>query len=312
MKSYKLFLVFAIMAVLSLSANALMNTDCSFNNPVNNQFNKSTSADFILNCSVTWTAPTNITNMTYWFIPASNNTPYSYTNNTINGSRTTTTSGDFLIRINTNDFAAGRYTVIAETQNATDRADPATSRNSSAITIGIDNSIPGVRIINPLSGSSVLPSGNEVTFQYIPDDANIANCSLSLNSQEVKSDTTGTINPNVTTGATGSFRYKFESDNASVRVAIRCEDLAGQFTTSNSQNNFTFNTILGGVTAAMKQSASSGAATGIISDPKFSSLPSNKLVSQPVSQTFIEKYAWVAAIAVILFAAFAIKFKWFK
>lgn len=313
MKKLNLMLLIACVAALALAfpSNATI-TGCGLNVSDQIYVQGAAGSSFKFNATGTWAgSASNITNVTFIFTGA---TTLRITNSTVNGSKTTgasSTTGDFTYTLGVGNLSEGAHTVIAECRNTSSTADAGTnSVNSSSITFTVDRSDTSAVITNPLSGSTVIPSSNYVTFEYTPTDTNLANCSLHLNNVNVKSSTSDTITPNATSGQNNRFTNKFGADNSSVRVAVSCIDLSGR---DGGSNNFTFTVLLGGTTAAAKQ-AQAAAAGGGSGFTAASQLQDRAALtqSQVKASTHLQQYGWIYIVAIVLLIALAIRFKWFK
>ena len=159
-------LIFALMLFILPSAMALLST-VTINNPVTNQQIR-TSTTFDFNISVTTTNPTNTTNVTVWF----GSTAVGL-NSTINGSRTSPTSYDFIVHANLASISEGSYTVKAEARNDSS-IQPAGSLNSSSITIIIDRTPPVCQV--GISRTKIAPK-QLIEVTCTPADSNTINTS---------------------------------------------------------------------------------------------------------------------------------------
>lgn len=320
-------LLMVVMLVMVSSAFALLSTitiniDSQTAFVKQGNYNSSGSGNDVMlrfNATATWTDPTNVTNVTFYLYQGSNLTNIlnytKFVNSTTNGSRTSVTAGDFSFNISASRLAEGTYTIIAEARNNSDTIEPSGAINSSSITFTIDRTNPSVLISNPLSGSTVVPStGTTVTFEYTPSDSNMGNCSLHLNNQPVTSSNTITTSANATSGQLSRFSQQFSKDNNTVRLAIRCSDLAGLPTSSNAQNNFTFSVLLGSVPYAVQQlySGSAGLSTpastpASSSSAGFVAAPQESSSSSINYTTHLQKYGFIYVIFIVIIAAFAIR-----
>lgn len=316
----------ALMVLMSISAFAVItsvtiNVDPRTGFIANNQYNSSGASNDLsvsLNASGAWTNPTNATNMT-WIFTSSTNT-YRFTNGTINGSRSSTTTGDWTFNISISQLAEGTYTVIAELRNSTEVSDKANSLNSSSVLFTIDRSSPGVTISTPYSGSTVVPNSNLVSFDYTPTDTNMGNCSFFLNNQNIGGSKSGTTSPNASSGLVSRFTYPFSNDNNSVRVAVNCIDLAGLRTASNAQNNFTFNVLAGALSPAQRQAqiAESGRGSSFAVTPlaQNNAMPGTGGFSASGQSSAgsgfsgnLQNYGWMYLVGIIIITALIYRFK---
>lgn len=160
-------LMLALMLFVLPSAMALLSS-VTINNPVTNQQIR-TSTTFDFNISVVATNPTNTTNMTVWF----GSTAVGL-NSTINGSRTSPTSYDFIVHANLAGISEGSYTVKAEARNDSDTITPASSLNSSSITIVIDRTSPVCQV--GISRTKIAPK-QLIEVTCTPTDSNTINTS---------------------------------------------------------------------------------------------------------------------------------------
>ena len=200
-----LILAIAIMA-MPLAFAEMTASNVTFRYPTNNIFNASSAVTVNINVSVNWTSPTNLTNVSFIFSKSGNST--YFINNTVNGSRTSATTGDFTFPLNLGSLAEGSYSLVVEIRNDSgDSASASSALNTSAITFVIDRTSPSVSISSPYTGSTVLPAGaGMITFDYTPTDTNFGNCSLHLDNQLVKSRTSGTTGANISSGSVNRFR----------------------------------------------------------------------------------------------------------
>lgn len=319
-----LLLLGIMMFVFMAAANALTdaNTDLiniTLNYPINNLYISTGSAgnDAMLtfNVSVAWTTPMNITNATFVFSRSGTaDRRFTNTTTTINGSRTTGTTGDFLVNISASQLAEGIYTVLAEIRNSSNSADNDNAVNSSSVSFGIDRAGPGVQIRVPLQGSTIVPNNNFVTIEYIPTDANLGNCSASINNQNQMSSTSGTISPNVSSGIINRFYNYFGNDNTSARIVIECIDLAGS---KGNSANLTFNVLLGAMSPALRQQMMQQAAGGggVASQQLQQASSGFTAASQDAiseARTSFQNYAWIYAVAAIALFLVIFRKKIFK
>lgn len=330
MKKINLIWILGILVLLPL-ANALTSPttglNVTLNFPTNLLYNNSNDATvyLFLNATASWSgqvsagnAGMNATNVTWWFTRGA--TIQSYGNGTINGSRTSSTSGDWKFNLSTNSLGEGSWTVVAEVRNSTDGIATESSVNSSAITFVIDRTSPSIVLNEPYSGSSVVANNEQVTFKYTPTDTNFGNCSLHVNNQNVKSSTSGNTVSNVTSGNSNTFTNRFENDNNSVRSVIQCIDLAGNY--GNSQN-ITFNIIKGAIAPVIRQlqyaeaagqapslQASSGNANNIAGG--LAAAPSSGMIGNFDVQAHLQNYGYLYVIGILVIGglyAFRKKFR---
>ena len=328
----KIMLILLIMmALMAIPALAILDADTigvniTFNLPTNNSYNSSgsTVTNFLLNVSVSWqgvnlggaTTGMNMSNSTFIFTKGTNVTTFYNNTASINGTKTTVSTGDFYFNISYGNLSEGTYDVHFVIYNETTAPVTDTNQiNSSKIQFTVDRSGGSVVISNPYLGSTVVPNANTVAFDYVPTEPNLGNCSIHLNNRLVKETTSGTITPNVTSGLSQRFTHPFPADNSSVRVAIRCTDLAGNPSATSQLNNFTFNVLIGGVPPAVRQQLISGAGGGGFApqkqQPAFSGVNLGSSAAAQKASTHLQTWAWAYAIVVIgvLIYAFRKKFK---
>lgn len=314
----KLILLMLLISILSTSGVfAVFDSDTgllniTFNYPFASLYNASGSGDstavmFTLNATVSWTAPMNITNLTFVLVSGATTTRFS--NNTINGSRISPVSGDFTINVSSSDIAEGSYTVTIEVQNSTDGSNVGNQINSSSITFVIDRTLPSVTLERPQSGASQSPSNGVIPFDYTPTETNLGNCTFVPTSGDRVSSTSGTTTPNVTTGIINTFRRGFTSD-LTFDWYVTCEDLAGNNVTSATR---TINVLTTGFTNVVDASgkSSSGGKEYYVEGGKtlsVSSTPSKGLPPAPKSG-FVQQYAWVVLLLIAVGVIYLI-FKW--
>lgn len=321
-----ILIMMVMMALMAVLAIAILDADTigvniTLNLPTNNSYNSSGNSvtNFLLNATVAFAGGANgmnVSNGTWVFAAGTNVTNFYNGTASMNGSvKTTLSIGDFFFNLSYGNISEGTYTVHFVVYNETTAPVTNTNQiNSSKVQFTIDRSGGSVVISTPLSGSTVVPNANVVTFEYTPVETNLGNCSLNLNNQLVKSSTSGTITPNVTSGVLQRFYQPFGDDNLTVRLAIRCIDLAGNPSISSQLNNFTFNVLIGGMSPAVRQQLASGGGGGFMpqkQQPTFSGvrLGSNAAVRQ--ASTHLQTWAWayVITIAGILIYAYRKKFK---
>lgn len=295
-------------------------TTCTLVNPSTNQYDNGVIK---LNATAIWnTASLNttdsVTNVTFIFY--GNGTTTVFSNSTANGTRTNATAGataltaQYTFTLTNADLADNAaYSAVASCYDNTTDTSAKRALNSSVAAYTIDTLAPSVAITNPLSGSTVVPNNNIVTFEYTPTDANLANCSLSLNNALEQASTTGTTSPNVSSGSINRFKNQFGADNTSVRVAITCVDLAGL---DAGSNNFTFNVLLGAVPLAVRQAQAAAAAGGsplpIKNQPSTAGQRFSAALSPSAGSSHFQQYGWMYVVGILLFGGLAIKLKWFK
>lgn len=302
-----------MMAFAAIPAFAILDSDTigvniTLNLPTNNSYNSSGNSvtNFRMNATVAWVGGANgmnVSNGTFVFVLGTNVTKFVNGTEGVNGSSTSASTGDFFFNISYGNLSEGTYSVHFMIFNETTApVSNANQINSSKIAFTIDRSAGSVVISNPLSGSTVVPNANVVTIEYTPTDLNYGNCTLHINNQAVKSSASGTISPNVTSGALQRFTQTFSADNLTVRTAISCIDLAGNANSNNQQNNFTFNVLLGALSPAVRQQLISGGGGYVQQQqPKqlaFSGVSLGGVTSQRASNHF-EKWAWAYAIVVV-------------
>ena len=319
MKKLILVLLIVIIAMFSLQSFAVIDS-CILNNPVQNQYD---NGQIRLNATAVWSkAGNNVTNVTFTFVTGSTTTTLA--NGTVNGTRTNTTgqvgagtvgTGDFTYTLSANDITENAYTeVYATCYNKTVFAAVDSLVSTAVTNYAEDTTNPAVAISAPLSGSTVVPNNNIVTFEYTPADTNLANCTLSLNNQLISRTTSDVASSNATKSSINRFTQNFNADNSSVRAAIRCIDLAGLATAGNVQNNFTFNVLLGATSPAVKalQQQQSGGGSDFIQSQGSGFSVANAAANLGLSQNHFEKYGFIYAISIVLIGVFAAKKFLFK
>src|SRR3990167_6534967 len=117
-KMKKLILIFAIFAaLLAMPAFAMLDSDTdnfniTINTPATDDYRSGSTANYVLNATVNWAGVgfnINVSNVTFIFTRGTTIT--QYINTTINGSRTTTTAGDFRFNLSDSNFSEGSYNV---------------------------------------------------------------------------------------------------------------------------------------------------------------------------------------------------------
>ena len=139
-KRNSLLILFSILFTLFLASNVESITSCTINFPVAMQTNDDS---LIINSSAEWAGIGNVTNVTYW-----RDTTIIGTNSTTNGTRTTTTTGDYTHGFDLSGLSQGAYAIRAECRNntLTSYITEASSLNSSAVTLVIDRTPPSCSI----------------------------------------------------------------------------------------------------------------------------------------------------------------------
>lgn len=133
-----LFLL-SILFTLFLAPDVTPITSCTINSP---PASTETNDDALTyNVSVQWGGGQNLTNVTIW-----RGTTKIGTNSTTNGTRTTTTTGDFKLGESISTLADGRYTITAECRNDSDTDTISSSINSSGVILIVDNVAPTCNI----------------------------------------------------------------------------------------------------------------------------------------------------------------------
>lgn len=237
----KLFLLFMVIGMLMYVPSVFSATDMQSNNitinyPTNNAYVSATGSTPLtkLNATVKWTPDvTNITNVSFVF--TSGSVRHVFTNNTINGTRTTTGEGDFTYTITASQLTANtQYAVRVEIRNTTTLGNDG-AVNSSAITYTLDSTNPVIALNRPNDRSSITPANKIITFEYTPTDTNFGNCTLYVSGTPHSSSTSGTTSPNVSTGKVNTFAKTYTADDSSESWIVECTDLAGLKTNSSSR-----------------------------------------------------------------------------
>lgn len=308
----KIILPLLIMVIIAAFVNAAVDSDTeriniTINIPAVNSYSSNEGA-IKLNATVAWSFDgKNITNLTFYFIQGTNVT--TFTNSTINGTGGLGVFvGDFTYTLQANALSEGTYTVLAEAVNTT-LGNGNFYTNSSSLTFVVDKTAPSAKISVPVSGSTVVPSYNQVTFEYTPIDSNLGNCSLHLDEQLAKQSSSDTTSPNVTSNIINRFTHGFSANNASIRVAVVCLDLAGN---DGGGNNFTFGVLLGATPYAIKQlQAGGGGGGGILQQQNKGFSVSGTASKIGISSTHLEKYLFVYILlaVIVLIVIFRKKFK---
>ena len=249
-------LLFALFFTLSTYAILDANTglvNITINYPVNFSYNGSglSGADVVLNlnATVTWTSPMNITNVTFIFIQGTTYTRFF--NNTINGSRTTTTSGDFKVNISASQLTENKFDVIVEARNDSEVGTTSAQINSTTITFTIDRTNPSVTIQQPAQGETVSAKGTgKVIIDYTPTDTNLGNATYYIEGVPQTSSTSGTTSSNLTSGSRkNTFTKVFATNNNSIDLIVEITDLSGRKTNSSTT---TFNVFVQGSAEPVK------------------------------------------------------------
>lgn len=131
----KLMLLFLILGMLMIPNVLGTITSVTINDPPSTI--ETDDAYYIFNVSVVWTDPTNITNVSVWA-----GSTQLCTNSTVNGSRTSSTTGHFICNGTLSGLSEGLFSLIAEARNDTSTSNLASSKNSSSQNFRIDRSSP--------------------------------------------------------------------------------------------------------------------------------------------------------------------------
>mgnify|MGYP001559378677 CR=1 FL=1 len=294
-----IIMIFTI--ALAISSTALISS-VTINYPYTNQYNSSSTGSFVLNATAVWTDPTNVTNMTFWF--KTGDTYTKYINSTVNGSRTSVTTGDFIVNISASALSEGAYTITAEARNSSDTITPSSSMNSSPITFTIDRTSPSVALNRPNDRSSITPANKVITFEYTPTDTNFGNCTLYISTVADSKATSDTTTPNVTNGAVNSFAKTYTADDSSESWYVSCKDLAGQTTNSATR---TFNVIAFGG-SPIEVTVGGGVPTTIPQQKPLAIAQVTKIASD--TQNILKQWAMplvIIIVALLIFAVFKIR-----
>lgn len=226
MKKLMILMAFLVVALLQ---NVAAITQCSLNGTDLNQ-RYQPSAILMLNVTAIWSSTENLTNVTWNF-----DTSVSVTNNTINGTKTSTTRGDFTFGLGATAVTEGNYSVWASCTNDSS-SNPGQALfvlNSSKVTIHFDRTAPSVGINSPNNYETQVPGANGIVFDYTPSDIFLANATLYFNDAAVKY-----ANQNMTSAASNKFYYD-QSTSGTFAWLVEVQDLAG-----NKQNSTTRNIVV--------------------------------------------------------------------
>lgn len=293
-----LLMLLPVMAVLDADTD-LVNITLNF--PINNVYNSSgvdNDVYFILNATVNYAPPMNLTNVSFILFVGTNYT--RYTNSTINGSRTVAGSlGDWIFNISAQNLSEGSYTVVAEAHNSTEWSNPQTAINSSSITFTIDRTAPVIALERPQNGISLTPQEGNIRFDYRPTEVNLGNCSLYLAGRRAQSSTSGTTSPNVSTGSTNSFTTRFGGNNQSLSWNVECVDLAGLRANATAR---TINVLAVGFSNIVSPGgavSSSGGKEYLVVDGKTLAVGNTNQMPAKKDSRFLQQYGgWIALLAV--------------
>lgn len=269
-----------LITLFSLSVNALT---CTLNNPTDKQYDNGV---IMLNVSTVRSTDENVTNVT-WTIGTS-----VFVNDTINGTNSSSTTGDFTYTLVASDLADGSFTAYASCYNSTLNADhhANVSTNSTSITYTVDTINPAISLNKPNKGQKVaIKGGGDIKFKYTPTETNLGNSTLYLDGKAVKSSTSVTTVPNITSGEVNEFSYFFKGNNNSVTFIIELTDLAGLKTNSST---YTFSVFTDGSIPKEK-----------IIDRGGQPLPSQPVTQKPFAVgegvgSFVGRWWWAIAIVI--------------
>ena len=273
-------MMIALSSLVYSATDDMVAANITINFPVDLSYTLETgSTDLtLLNATVRWNANTkNITNVSFIF--TSGSTRFVFTNTTMNGTGGAIEGarvGDFTYRIQPDDLTANlAYTVRVEIRNSTQLSNDG-AVNSSSLTYTLDSLNPSIVVFLPQSNEIVSSKGiGEVIYEYTPTDTNFGNSSLYIDGRLVKSSTSGTTAPNVTTGARNRFKTYFTANNLSRSFIIELTDLAGNKLNSTSR---TFGVFVQG--ASKPESVFVTPSGQVISTPAE---PKGKAITKPLA-----------------------------
>lgn len=193
MKPTKFLSIFLMLALMLATAVSATMTAVTLNYPASNT--QTNDATIIFQATVTYSAPTNVTNVTFW----DSNTKLA-TNSTVNGS-----SGVFTFSIARSSLAEGSHSIKAEARNDSDVECNACQINSSAVSFIVDTTAPTCRMMVALG---TVKFGSVQTID----------CSTGSGTTDTNTINTSSYNLfvtsslDVTTNNTGSAQYDFSGD----------------------------------------------------------------------------------------------------
>lgn len=296
-------LMFALVSAISYATMTSINLNMTWLTS-NYTYNSSgihgtNDIQLVLNATVLWMDPVNITNVTFYFVSGANTT--MFVNSTINGSRDmggeTQYNGSFTYNISLSQLSEGTYTVIAEARNVSDITEPSSSINSSPMIFVIDRYGSAAILNSPNNGETMIPENNLITFFYTPTDSNLGNISLYVDDTETTKATSDNRNPNASVNDVNRISSDFSTSGEKTWY-IRTTDLAGNTADSSSR---TINVI----------TASEGGMP--ITDSKGGVISGLALAGKPIvgeaGTWFQSNLIWVVLIGVVLFVV-AKRQKW--
>lgn len=309
MNKQLMILMFALM-LIPISVFAVIST-VTLNQPTNNVYNFSNStADIVLNATIVWTDPTNVSNVTFIFTNGA--TVFRFTNSTTNGSRTSVTTGDFTFNISSSALTEGVYTVVAEARNMTDTAITGNALNSSSVSFGIDRTYPIISLSRPQDRTSQSPNSGVIIFEYTPTELNLGNCTISVSAGGGgRSTTSGTTSPNITSGAVNTFKLPYASDVKDIIWAVSCRDLAGLVGNSSSRTLSVLSSGYSNIVGSGGDLTTSANAEYLVESGKTLSVGSSANTGMPPKKesTFLGQYGWIFLLVLAVFVLYLI-FKW--
>lgn len=296
-----LMLVFSIVA-MSIAYSApddMVAQNITANYPTTNTYVSTTGNNALtrLNATVRWTPEvSNISTVVWHFISGTTN--ISFTNETVNGTRTTTGKGDFTFTISANNLTANtQYTVKIEIKNSTVTDASNGAVNSTSATFTLDSTNPTVTLDKPTNYYKVnIKGGGDVVFKYTPTDTNLGNATLYVDGQKLKSSTSGTTSSNLTSGSINEFTKYYNSNNNSAYWNVEITDLAGNKKNSTTWYYSVYTT--GAASAAQVYITDSGERIPISQKPTQSVSPITNLPLKETITNFVVKWIWLIVIIV--------------
>lgn len=305
-KSFLLmFLVLMSLFLAVSSTNALIDS-CVLNNPGQNRSVQYDNGLIRLNVTADWSqAGFNITNVTITI------GSLNYTNSTVNGTGGQATSiGDFTFTVNSSQVNSdGAFSAYATCFNTTDAQQVSGFVSSSTITYTIDSTDPRIALERPQDRISLGASNGVITFEYTPTETNLGNCTLYLGGNRIKSSTSATTTPNISSGGLTKFTRNFPADNTSLTWNVECRDLAGRSANATAR---TISVLVSGFANVVDPSGgvTRGGKEYYVEKGKTLSVGSqgSQLHPKPTS-TFLSQFGWVIALVVVAGFIYMI-FKW--
>ena len=300
-----IFILSLISALAILDANTI-GVNITLNFPTNNSYNSSGNSvtNLRLNASVAWVGGANgmnVSNGTFVFASGTNVTNFYNGTASLNGTLTTTSTGDFFFNISYGNLSEGTYDVHFVIYNETTAPVSTTNQiNSSKIRFTIDRTTPVIALERPQNAISLTPSNGFIIFEYTPTETNLGNCSLFLGNNRITASTSGTINSNVSTGQINKFSQSFKGDNASLSWNVECVDLAGLRANGTSRTVNVLSSGFSNIVGAGGGVTTSAGKEYLVEGGKTLAVGSQNQLPVVKKGTFLKQYGWLIALVAVV------------